>query len=159
VKPRKSQVLASDGYRPQNTIRFGMIARQLRRRFAFGHRHRVADVDVAQRLDVADDVADLTGCKLVAADAPRRELPSSTFVCRAGLQESNPTLRTAPFITRSRSPRRGLVVAVKHHRLQRAAGSPWAEHRSNRRQQLRNSAGQPQRHTSAGRSPAVSISS
>ena len=65
----------SDGYRPQKTIRFGSsIAGQRGGRLAVGHGDRVADVDVAQRLDVADEVADLAGRELVAADASRREL-------------------------------------------------------------------------------------
>ncbi len=55
---------------------------------AIGHRDRVADVDVAERLDIADDVAHLPGRELVATDALRCELAQFDNVVRcAGLQE------------------------------------------------------------------------
>ena len=74
-----------------------LVAGQRGGRFAVGDGDRVADVDVAQRLDVADDVADLAGRELFAADAPRRELAQlDHFVRRAGLQELDPAAPCGP---------------------------------------------------------------
>ena len=79
-----------------HSLRF-VVAGQGSGRLAVGHGHRVADVNVAERLDVADDVADLPGGELLAADAPRRELADLDDVMRrVGLQELDPICLCGP---------------------------------------------------------------
>ena len=98
------------------------VAGQRGGRLAVGDRHRVADVDVAERLDVADDVADLAGGELVAADAPRRELAElDDVVRRAGLQELDPRALADRAVHDADVRDRAAVLVVhrvEHHRLQ-----------------------------------------
>ena len=99
------------------------IAGQRLGRVVAGHAHRVAHVNLAQRLDIADQVAHLPGLQLVARAALRHELPQLEHVVGRGRLEKANLLSFAHGAVHD--PHIGdraavlVVVAVEDHRLQR----------------------------------------
>ena len=103
-----------------------LVTGQCGSRLAVGDAHRIADVNVSQRLDVANDVADLAGREFLAPHATRRELAQLDHLVRgAGLQKLDLLPLADCAVHHPDVGHRAAILVVhrvEHHRLQRSVG-------------------------------------
>ncbi len=95
-------------------------------RLVAGGRHRVANVNVADRLDIADQITDLPGLKLAARASLRNELAAFEQLERAARLEEPDLLslfeRAVHYPHVRDRPAVFVVMRVEHHGLQRRLG-------------------------------------